>query len=177
MRITRPGSLELSAHLPYLPQAVGIVLSLKANISKVGYIALMVKHDNRNGVVAVDNLEHQRQVCVFICLTQRAHSLCPHFHVVTFFYFKVACQEVGYSQRGYRYEDSRGYQEYLYLSDSVSPLHINITLCTANLLPSALMQYHLMTIHNVYTVMRWLILQHTTVKSEIRFSRAEGALT
>ena len=93
-------------------------------VTAIRHSALTVQDDDRDRVVLVQHLQHQAQIRVLIRLAQRLHRFCPDLHSAPLLPGKVISQEMGYNQRGDGNDDCCHYQEYLYLPDSVCPLHI-----------------------------------------------------
>ena len=65
-------------------QTISIILAIQIDVSERLCLVIGIHHDDGNGVILVDNLQHEAQVSIFIRLVQRAHSLRPHLHAIPF---------------------------------------------------------------------------------------------
>ena len=69
-------------------------LAIDIEVPENGHGTVGVCHDHRDGVVFIDDLQHQVQVGALIGSVQRAHCLGPDLHFVAFFFREVADQKM-----------------------------------------------------------------------------------
>ena len=116
--------LEPRSHLRDIGGAVGIVAATSIHIAHRLHPPLLVEHDDGDGVVLVYHAQHQIEVGVLVGGVERAHSLCPHPHLVALLGFEVARQPMRHHHRGDSHQYGYHHQHYLYLSYAVCPFHI-----------------------------------------------------
>ena len=69
-----------------MTQTVVVVVSSEVYIPEDDRLAAAVEHDDRYGIVLVDDLEHEVEIGILIGIVECAHGLCPHFHLLAFLY-------------------------------------------------------------------------------------------
>ena len=86
-------------------------------------ITIGIGHDDRDGIVLFQYLEHQVKVGVLSGSIERVHRLSPYLHTVTLLLSQVLYKEVAGHKRCCRYNNRSSNQRYLYLPYLVSPVH------------------------------------------------------
>ena len=85
----------MMSHVGHEAHCVGFVgAALDDKIAVSLYVAFRVEHDYRNGVVAVDDFQHQIDVGVLVGAVKRTHSLRPHLHLVMLLRSEVADEDM-----------------------------------------------------------------------------------
>ena len=82
-----------------------------------------IEHDDRNGIVALNDIDDKREVGGLIGLLQFMHGLRPKLHLGTLFFLQITNQQVRHQQGGDSYQHRCHHQPDFHLSYSVSPLH------------------------------------------------------
>ena len=115
-----PGLVHPTAIVGYIPDRV---LVPDVHIPIVHHLLIAVKHNHRDGLIALDHTQHQCQVSHLVSLLQRLHSPSPNLHLVSFLIREVRHQKMRHQQRGNGYDDCHNHQDNFHLSYSVCPLH------------------------------------------------------
>ena len=102
----------------------GLLIGVARNL----HLSFLVDHDNGNGGIVLDDLQHKVHAVVAVVDVQRAHGLRPDLHLLVLLFIEVASQEIGRHQRGNSDEHRCHHEQNLRLSYSVSPLHTSVRL-------------------------------------------------
>ena len=107
------------------PHAAGIGLNVGRilDITVVHHLAIGIEHNDGDGVVALDDGRHERQVGLGVGFVEGMHGLGPHLHLAALLMLQVAHHQMRRQQGGDGDEHRCHDEPYLHLSDPVSPLH------------------------------------------------------
>ena len=83
-----------------LHHTLSITLQMSSifNITIIAYDSFVINDNDRNGIVSLQHIGNQRDVCCLVGLVQSMQGLCPHFHSALFFFRQVAHEEMGNQQ-------------------------------------------------------------------------------
>ena len=90
-------------------------------------MAFSIENHHGNGVVVVDNAQHQVEVGVFVGKVKRSHCFGPNFHFVAFFDLEVACKHAWHGKWCHNNNRCHHHKDNFCLPNSVCPLHTLIT--------------------------------------------------
>ena len=102
---------------------VGCILFVDGDVAEVLYFIVLVEHDDRDGVVAAQDFEYQRQIGGLVGLVERLHGLCPYLHLAVFLGFEVGDQKVGHHQRCHTQDHGHEHKGQFHLSYAFYPVH------------------------------------------------------
>ena len=111
------------SHCFDLLDAVGFVFAIQVDVSACLDFFLCVDDNDGNGVVFVDDFQHEVEVGVVVCHIQRAHGFCPNLHFVVLFFSQFFHQWVWHDKWDHSYGYSCNHEDDLDLTYSISPLH------------------------------------------------------
>ena len=118
------GSIQTSCHLRGVTQRIGIIVTaLDLKVTERLHVAHLVDNDHGDGVVVVNDLQHEVKVGVLVGIVERAHGLTPYLHLAALFSIEVPHKKVGDNKREHSQHDGCHKQHNLYLTNSVCPLH------------------------------------------------------